>query len=283
MLITSSKLHPESSSGPICLRRIPIPNSKLSVLNLLFGICYLGFVFLVGCGGNKSLVRLDAEDQFQLAKEAFDRGKYHEAIDEFKRVLFEHPGSHLVDDAQYYLAESYMIMEDYSQGVIEYEYLIRNFPESSFVDKAHYQLGVAHYRQSPPHYLDQTDTEKAIEVFKNFLTQFPESKYVPEVENFLFLSKEKLAKKTLENGRLYRKRKEYSSAIIYLQSLLHDYSDSKYRREATYLLGECFELMGDKEEALRIFRELLNGEDRFVEKAKEKIEKLENFSSSSGK
>jgi outer membrane protein assembly factor BamD len=241
----------------------------------------LGFVFIVGCGGNKSLVKLDAEDQYQLAKEAFDRGKYNKAIDEFKRVLFEHPGSHLVDDAQYYLAESYMIMEDYSQGVIEYEYLIRNFPESSYVDKAHYQLGVAHYQQSSPFYLDQTNTEKSIEVFQNFLKQFPESKFVPEVENFLFLAKEKLAKKTLENGRLYKKRKEYSSAKIYLQSLLHDYPNSKYRREATYFLGECFESMGDKEEALRIFRELLSGEDRFVAKAKEKIEKLV-ISSSSG-
>ncbi|MCH7760183.1 outer membrane protein assembly factor BamD [candidate division TA06 bacterium] len=233
------------------------------------------FILLIGCGGGKSLVKLDASDQFQLAMEAFDRGKYQNAIDGFKRVLFEHPGSHYVDDAQYYLAESYALMEDYAQGALEYQYLIRNFPESPYVEEAQYRLGVTYYRQSLPYYLDQADTHKAIQSFKDFLAKYPDSKYVPDVENFLFLAQEKLAKKNMENGRLYRKRKQCSSAVIYLQSLLEEYPKSRFRREATYLLGECYGMMGRKEEALKAYRELLKGVDGFVLKAREKIEKLE--------
>jgi len=246
---------------------------------LLFGICYLGFV-LTGCGGNRSLVKLDAEDQFKIAKEAFDRRKYQDAVEEFKRVLFEHPGSGYVDDAQFYLAESYRLMEDFSEAISEYQFLIRNFPESPYVEDAQFQRGVAHWRLSPPYYLDQTDTEEAIGVFEEFKKKYPDSKLLPEVENSLFLAQEKLARKSLENGGHYRKRKEFSSAIIYLKFLLAEFPDSKFRREATFLLAECYEGTGRKEEALASYRELLVGEDEYVTKAKERIEKLENSSGS---
>lgn len=242
------------------------------------GVPFLILIFellILGCGGNHVLVKLDAPDQFQKAKEFFDRKKYGDAIEEFKRVLFEHPGSAYVDDAQFYLGESYFLMEDYSQAVSEYDYLLRNFPESPFVENSEFRLGVSHYRQSPPYYLDQTETRKAIESFEEFMIKFPHSGFIQEAENFLTLGREKLAKKTLENGRLYYKRKEYSSAILYFQSLLSEYSESQYRREATYLLGECFERTGRREEALASYRDLLLGEDGFVQKAREKIEKLE--------
>ncbi len=60
-----------------------------------------------------------------------------------------------------------------------------------------------------------------------------------------------------------------------------EYPNSLYRREAAFLLGQCYEDMGRKDEALNIFRQLLKGEDKFAVKAKERIEKLEISSSSS--
>lgn len=233
------------------------------------------FIAVLGCGGNKSLVKLDSADQFKLAKDAFDREKYQDAVEEFKRVLFEHPGSSYVDDAQFYLSESYRLMEDYTEAISEYQFLTRNFPESPYIEDGQFQMGVAHYRLSPPYYLDQTDSQKAIQIFEEFLTKYPASKYISEVEKFLFLVQEKLARKDLENGRLYRKRKEYSSATLYFKSLLVEFPKSNYRREANFLLAECYEWMGMKAEALETYRELLVGEDGYVSKAKERIEKLE--------
>ena len=149
---------------------------------------------LLHCGGRKGFTpRLDPEDRFTLAKRHLDVGKYVRAQEEFKRLIFENPGSGYVDDAQYYLAESYFLNKEYDFALLEYGYLIDNYRSSEYVDDAHFKVGLSYYRRSKPSHLDQTDTKKALDEIELFLTKYPGSEFAEDALDTKRKCLEKLA------------------------------------------------------------------------------------------
>lgn len=228
-----------------------------------------------GCGSNKSFVRLDAPDQYELAKRDFDNKKYRKAIEGFNRVLFEHPGSDLVDDAQYWLAESYLLIKDYSQAREEYQYLLDNLPQSPYRDSCFFKLGLCYYKSSPAHQFDQSDTRKALEVFNEFSLRYPNSELLPKVEEYRSRCLDRLAKKQFETGKLYLKLGRCSSAEIYLGNVVREFPDSKYARESHLLLGQCYERQERFGEAIEVYRKIASSDDSFAREARRRLKELE--------
>ena len=74
----------------------------LSILLLIF----------ISCGKKISKESFSAEKYFEYAKTLFDQGKYLDAITEFTVITFKFSGNPIVDDAQFYLAESHFKTED---------------------------------------------------------------------------------------------------------------------------------------------------------------------------
>ncbi len=238
----------------------------------VLAVCVL---LLFGCGSRRPVVRLSAPNQFELAKREFDSKRYERALEGFKKIIFEHPGSDLVDDAQYYLAESYFLMNDYVEAREEYRFLLDNLPQSPYRDEALFKLGVCYYKSSPSYPLNQAQTRKALEIFEEFSARFPESELLPEVEEYRRSALERLAKKQLEAGRLYVRMGRYSSAEVYLKDGIKSFPNSKHYREFYLLLGECYQKEGRAEEALQAYRQIANGADEFSSAAKKRLRELE--------
>ncbi|MCP4703951.1 MAG: hypothetical protein GY865_05020, partial [candidate division Zixibacteria bacterium] len=51
---------------------------------LLLGL--IGLLMISGCTSNKAMLASTADEQFQLAKREYDKGKYFNSIDAFQRV-----------------------------------------------------------------------------------------------------------------------------------------------------------------------------------------------------
>ena len=119
-------------------------------------------LFVWGCSSSKEVANLSAEDRFEIGKEKFDKKKYLDAVEDFKYILIQYPGSAVADDAQFYLAESYYNKGEYLLAASEYENLIRGYPSSEYVPMSRYKLGLCYYNLSPKSQLDQTYTYKAI-------------------------------------------------------------------------------------------------------------------------
>jgi len=235
----------------------------------------LSFLLLCGCGSRRIAVRVSADDQFELAKNRFDSKKYSEAAESFKRVIFEHPGSDLVDDAQHYLAECYFLMGDYTQAREEYTFLLDNLPHSPYRAQAFFRLGVCYYRSSSPHQLNQSQTRKALEIFEDFATRFPDSELLPQAQEYKRSCLERLAEKQLEAGKHYLRMGKYSSAEIYLRDGIQSFPDSRHVKEFHLLLGECYEKQGETDKALLAYREVAQGNDEFANTARKRLEKME--------
>ena len=226
------------------------------MLKRLLFLIVLGSFFL-SCGSGKPKPNVPAEERLQYAMKKFDDGDYLDAKTEFRIIVLNFPGHNIVDKAQYYLAECHFKMKEYILATAEYEKLIRMFPNSAFVDDAQFKIGLGNYKLSPKYSLDQENTLKAIEELQKFAEDFPESEYVDEATKLIQKCREKLAKKEYKNGELYRKMTYYEAAIIYFETILDNYYDTKYAEDAQFWLAECLRRAENYDRSIEEFNRFL--------------------------
>jgi outer membrane protein assembly factor BamD len=247
----------------------------MKIHRLPVSLCLL--CLLLACGPAPPVSTPDAEDQYLLATEKFEDRKYIQAQLEYQKLIWNYPGSDLVDDAQYHLAESHRLLEDYPTAVVEYSRMLRSYSRSPFAPAAQYKLALCYYLQSLPSHLDQDFTHTAIRELKTFLDEHPQHEYAPEAQKLLLEARTKLAKKEYDNARLYYKMDAYDSAIIYIEELLAEYPDTKWADDAHYLIGECYREQGNWEDALEAYRQVLelDSSGKVARQAQKRIRQIE--------
>jgi TolA-binding protein len=69
-----------------------------------------------------------------------------------------------------------------------------------------------------------------------------------------------MAEKLFRSGRLYYRLKQYEAAKIYFSSVEQKYPESRWTREAEFLLAEILVKQGYTDEAAEALRRLLAGD-----------------------
>ena len=187
-----------------------------------------GLLMLLGCGSSEPVEQLSAEKRFAVGVRLFNNGDYLDAIEDFKIVTLQFQGSSVADAAQYYLAECRYEREEYILAAYEYETLLRTMPTSPYATKARYKRAMCYYRLSPPAYLDQDYTRKAIDEFQAFIEYTPTDSLVHDAEAKITELNSKLAKKDYDDGVQYMRMDYYRAAIVYFESVLEKYHDTPY-------------------------------------------------------
>jgi outer membrane protein assembly factor BamD len=164
---------------------------------------------------------------------------YFDARTQFRIIILNAPGSTIVDQAQFYLAECHFNMDEYITAASEYEKLVRLYPRSALLDDAQYKIALCYDKLSPKADLDQKYTYKAIEEYQRFMEEFSASELAGEAEKRLSALRNKLAKKEFNTGNLYRKMTIYESAILSFDEVLNRFYDSQYAEPALFYKGEC--------------------------------------------
>ncbi|MGB9720596.1 MAG: outer membrane protein assembly factor BamD [bacterium] len=243
-------------------------NVKFQIPKLII----LLFLFIVFCS-KQVLAPLEPEDEFDRAMEFFNNKKYDYAIKSFEKIIFYYASTEFVDDAQFYLARAYFEKKDYTQAITEFEYLIKNFPNTPFLEQSYLLRAKAYFLKAPGYEKDQTETKESISLLDDFMTRFPNSTYSDTAKLLILGARNRLAKKELENGRLYLKIKEYDSAILYFKYVIENYPETPSADEARYYLGQTYEKLGKKEQAYESYKELLDS-DKWKDKVENRIKKL---------
>lgn len=239
-------------------------------LLLLFGL-------LCACP-RQLIIPTDPEVAFNEAKRAFDSGRYDEAVKRFQHLSLNFPGSRFAPDAQFYLAESYLLKKDYGRALTEYDFFIKNFPSSPYYPEACYKLGLAHLRSAPPYYKDQVQTQKARELLEEFLHRFPDSPLAPQARTALKEADDRLARKEFEAARLYLRYGELNSALRYLEYLKSQFPDFEWTFKLKFLVAEHYRRSGVEIKARGLYEEILRAESapsRLKGLARDRLEWLE--------
>jgi outer membrane protein assembly factor BamD len=202
------------------------------------------FLFDAGCHSTKELESLNAEDRYEAAKKKFDDGNYLDAIEDFRVITLQYPGSRVADSAQFFLAQSYFHRDQFILAASEYETLINTMSTSKLVPDARFQVAMCYYELSPSSDLDQKYTLKALDAFQSFIEYHPTNSLVPQAEEKIREMNTKLAKKEYDAGVIYMRMEYYRAAERQFDFVLEKYHDTDYAPPA--LIGEVEALIARK-------------------------------------
>ena len=220
-------------------------------------LALFGAILLAGCAGKRVFVAKSADEAFAYAMESYEREDYQEAESGFQRVIFNFPAAEVVEEAMYYLADSYFKDEDYLLAANEFKRVFSEFPDGRFALVSLYRMGLCHMNLSPAYDLDQKDTRQAIDSFNMLIDRFPASAYADSARIRVSELRDKLAHKEFENGYYYFRRGYFDSAIIYFEAMKDDYEDSRWMAPALYYLSKAYEELDLDDDALEARRDLL--------------------------
>lgn len=223
------------------------------------------FIVIQSCSSSKnSISDIDDPDRaYNIAKAEYDKKNYVDAIEDFNLFKIKFNGSNRIDQAIYYLGMSYYKREEFILAEYEFQTLIKNYPASKLTEDARYMQAMCYNGLSPAYNLDQTYTNEAIESFRRFIEDYPQSRKSAEADKKILELRTKLALKNLKSAELYAVLDQYESSIVYYNSILENFFDTQYADDALYGKIQSLISMGN------------------TDLAKEAIEQFENEFSSS--
>jgi outer membrane protein assembly factor BamD len=210
-------------------------------------------VLLAGCGGALQEQAGGVAD-YERGKRAYDQENWTDAVLDLKAFVEAYPGTERTDDALYYLGDAYFRIKDYALASGHLDRLLRDFPGSIHEPDARFLLARCDDLQSHGAMLDQTETERALGRYREFLELYPDHARAGEARERVQALRDRLAEKRFRNGRLYLRLREFDSAELYLRTILTEFPDSRWAAEASLLLGEALLKRDKRTEALEALR-----------------------------
>jgi outer membrane protein assembly factor BamD len=198
---------------------------------LFFGI---GSFIFISCTSTKSHEPKTAEQVFNEAMALFNKEDYQEAEKLFETIRLQYPASQYADDAQFYLGESNFKRKEFIYAAYNYNMLRRIYPQSDFAKESLYKASLCYNELSPPYDRDLEYTKKAIQSFSEFRTIYPQDSLAPKATDYIKELREKLAHREYFTAVLYHKLYSPVSALIYFDTVIDNYSDTKYYEPAVY-------------------------------------------------
>ena len=89
--------------------------------------------------------KLTENDVYRSAKEAYDKGDFNTAREEFQKLLKEFPKSENADNAQFWIGEIYYREKYYERAILEYQTVIEKYPEGNKVTASLLKQGFAFF------------------------------------------------------------------------------------------------------------------------------------------
>ncbi len=235
-------------------------------------------VLLWGCSSTVPTLK-KAEYYYERGMEALEKKRCLKAIEEFQRVVTTFPGSFLVPDAQFHLAEAHYCNKDYVQAVFEYERLLNTYPTSKWVDDAQFQIAEAYYNQLRRAELDQQETLESLTHFRRFIDENPDSPLVEVARQRIVECRGRLAKKRYLAGRLYQNQGYLESALITYRDVLREFPDTPWYYETLLSMGEISHKQKKPMKARAYWMEAHrdSADEKLKKKAGKLLEKLKEF------
>jgi outer membrane protein assembly factor BamD len=181
---------------------------------------------------------LTVEEQYELGLKYLRRESYVKALEQFNRIRNTHRDDPYSVKAELAIGDVYYKKREWDQARLAYEDFMRMHPRHPDLDYVVYRMGLSLYRKAPlAAGRDQTWTRQAVHTWAGFEGRFPESEYRTEVEEFLEVSRNRLAKKELDIARFYVRRKAWGAVSNRAEGMLRTYPDSRHVSDALFLDG----------------------------------------------
>jgi outer membrane protein assembly factor BamD len=212
----------------------------------LIGIYIISALLLSGCSKyQKVLKNPDPNKKLEMAQYYYNKKDYYRASTLFEQLQDNFNGTAMAEKVLYYSAYCNFGLRAYTIAGYQFKTYFENFPTGQWAEESLYMNAYCQFLESQNYYLDQTDTYKATEAIKLFVSVYPESKYVSECNILLDKLRAKLALKAYKSAKLYYNIGEYKSAIVALQNVIKDYPEVAQKEELDFLTYKSYYLLAD--------------------------------------
>ncbi len=198
-------------------------------------------------------------------------------------LMTKYPKSSFVPNAVFERGRSYLVLEDYKKGEADFINIIANYQSSSLVPRAIVQLGLLYYNQG--------ENQKSVDQFKKVIENYrstPEARYaltglkntyvdMNDVDGYFAYVKslgfgdvnlsEKDSLLYTSGENLYITGKCDRATEVF-RNYLNEFPNGNFRVNAQFYLAECLNSSGKKDDALRLYREVIKSpSNNFMEQS----------------
>ena len=232
-------------------------NSKNTFLHLLFSL----FTCLIICScatTQDTTKKKTSEELFTEGKNYLDKEKFEDAKKIFESLTLMESNGDLADKAQFYLAESYFLNDEFKLATFHFNRLRALYPQSKYYSYSIFRTGESYEKSAPQYERDQQTLKYSIDQFKAFVQIFPNDALADSARKKIVSIRGVLAKKEIGVANHYIKVEEYRSAIIYLDKIIENYSDTEIYELAIKTKIECLKNLDEIVEAKKIAEKILS-------------------------
>ncbi len=243
---------------------------------IILTIAVLG-IGLLACSGHNPPPVSSAEEGFTEGRRLFEQEKWDKARQAFEMMILNHPGSSLVDSAQFLYAMCYFNQNDPIVAAAEFQRVHTQYATSPLVDDADYMRCLCLLSSAPSNAgLDQEKTEEAVNELLLFKDSHPLSDRIASADSLLQIAYRRLSTKDYKTGLLYQKMGHYESSRIYLQGMIDQYPESPLVPDALFYIAEGQRKLDSLSSAIEFYEKLvyLYPDSDRTDKARKRIAKL---------
>jgi outer membrane protein assembly factor BamD len=214
-------------------------------------------ILFVGCS-KKPTIKKPANVWMQEGLTYFDNEDYKEAALAFENAVMEAETPELAAKAQLFLGDSYFFREKYNEAIPSYEEYLRIYSDSKDAKFAMYRLGLCYYNQVESIDRDQTNTKKALQIFMQLKSKYPEFAKEVSLDEKIKELREYLAEKDIYIAKFYFRIGKDKAAELRLKHFMENYTDTSYFPKATLMLVEYLLENGRRDEAVQYVGEFVD-------------------------
>lgn len=208
-----------------------------------------------GCATNQPLNK-SSDTLYKEGESFYQRGRYEEAIAQWKKVKESYQSPELITQAELQIADAYFLNGDYIEAAAAYEDFRKLHPSHDKAGFALFRQAMSYYKQINSIDTDQTPVKNALTIFESYLKLYPAGEQLGEVQEKIRDCRDKQLQYELYVGRFYLKTGAYKSAIGRFEEALRAYPDLARRDEVLYYLGRSYLEDGQKSKGREIFGKL---------------------------
>ena len=189
-----------------------------------------------------------AYELIQDGVEAYDKGDYSDAIKNFEQLKDWYPFSKYAILAELKIADAHYQLAQYAEAIVGYEEFEQLHPRNEAIPYVIYQTGRCYYDQIDTIDRDQTPAQKALEVFRRLVRQYPQDPYAAQSQTHITRCLQNLAGHEFYVGKFYYRSKHYPAALKRFKAVVSDYPDVGMHYEALKYIALCEALSGRSSE-----------------------------------
>lgn len=218
-----------------------------------------------------------AEESFSLADGLYRKGFYDRAVEQFLAFVQQYPTHANAPLALLQAGEAYFAQEKYAEAIPLYERATKEYPNSDEMDEAAYRIGYCKYHQG--------DYQGAIAALNELLGKAPDSQHKAAAlywmgESHYELQQYDEAIKVYAESRRAAPQGQFAAWATYsvgmsnlklgnpqqamqsFQLVVDEYGDSPVAAESEIRLADALDAAGQKQEALAMYRRVIERGDR---------------------